>query len=386
MKKKMILMLTLLAGVLTANADNVVSVSAADVSSEGTGFICVNLDNSDVVYSYQFDVVLPDGFSFVLDGDDNPVAEAPARNGKLAVSSSQIDGHTARFLAVDTKGGTLSGTTGAILYVKVETTLASGEGAAKLTGITLSKKKGGDGDDKDQPVKETPADIDFDLEVFDGVVLYEESTENPKAASNVNVKVLRTIEAGEWSTICLPFDMTAAQVKAAFGDDVELKDFDCAEATSDAISVKFVDATAIAKNTPYLIKVSSDISEFTADAVTIKNGSIKKEDEDGNQFKGTHKKATVPDEALFINGNKFYYSTGKTKINAFRCWFVFTEILDAYYDAGRSIIIDFGDDTTGINAIHQLPNDGNYYNLKGQRVEKPSKGIYILNGKKVVVK
>ena len=33
------------------------------------------------------------------------------------------------------------------------------------------------------------------------------------------------MKAGEWSTICLPFDMTAEQVQTAFGDDVALGDF-----------------------------------------------------------------------------------------------------------------------------------------------------------------
>ena len=44
-----------------------------------------------------------------------------------------------------------------------------------------------------------------------------------------------------------------------------------------------------------------------------------------------------------------------------------------------------GDETTQIQ-IPELLNDGEYYNLNGVRVETPSKGIYIKDGKKVVVK
>ena len=39
------------------------------------------------------------------------------------------------------------------------------------------------------------------------------------------VRVKRTINANEWSTICLPFAITAEQVKGVFGDDVQLGDF-----------------------------------------------------------------------------------------------------------------------------------------------------------------
>lgn len=47
----------------------------------------------------------------------------------------------------------------------------------------------------------------------------------PEAAEGVNVRVKRTIKANEWSTLVLPFAMTAEQVKSAFGNDVQLADF-----------------------------------------------------------------------------------------------------------------------------------------------------------------
>ena len=56
--------------------------------------------------------------------------------------------------------------------------------------------------------------------------------------------------------------------------------------------------------------------------------------------------------------------------------------------AGAPNFIGFGDDeTTGLKAIDngQLTID-NYYNLNGQRIVNPTKGLYIVNGKKVVIK
>ncbi|MDD6843827.1 MAG: hypothetical protein PUD67_08945 [Prevotellaceae bacterium] len=56
--------------------------------------------------------------------------------------------------------------------------------------------------------------------------------------------------------------------------------------------------------------------------------------------------------------------------------------------SAKGVIMDFGDgETTAISNIDaDVPNDAIYYNLNGQRVVNPVKGVYILNGKKVMVK
>jgi hypothetical protein len=50
--------------------------------------------------------------------------------------------------------------------------------------------------------------------------------------------------------------------------------------------------------------------------------------------------------------------------------------------------LGFGDDTTGIDAVNgsELKVNGEYYNLAGQRVAQPTKGLYIVNGRKIVIK
>ena len=51
---------------------------------------------------------------------------------------------------------------------------------------------------------------------------------------------------------------------------------------------------------------------------------------------------------------------------------------------GISFVSEEG--TTSISNINVNYENDVYYNLQGQRVDKPSKGIYIKNGKKVMVK
>ena len=196
--------------------------------------------------------------------------------------------------------------------------------------------------------------------------------------------------------------MTTEQMKAAFGDGVILKDFAGTDPTYDgddctAIDVIFEDATAIEANHPYVIKVSSKVTSFNVDNVDIdpdQDGAYVEIDngKTGSRrvvyggFYGTYKADTeVGENCLFLSGNKFWYSTGATKMLAYRAFFDFNDIL-SIVDGVRVIGLD-DDDTTNINnALRNSMEDGKYYNLKGQRVEKPGKGIYILNGKKVVVK
>lgn len=56
--------------------------------------------------------------------------------------------------------------------------------------------------------------------------------------------------------------------------------------------------------------------------------------------------------------------------------------------SAKGITMNFGDDTTGINTVkaNTTKADNAYYTLSGVRVAKPAKGLYIHNGKKVIVK
>ena len=52
-----------------------------------------------------------------------------------------------------------------------------------------------------------------------------------------------------------------------------------------------------------------------------------------------------------------------------------------------AIEIEIDGQTTKIANLKAIFDDGQYYNLKGQKVDNPTeKGVYIKNGKKVVIK
>ena len=319
-----------------------------------------------------------------------------------SINNSAIDANGQVKIAA---GGNSTFTDAAIaLEFTVDASLALDEYEVTVSGLFEGPDPNGGSDDILTPF----SGVTFKVNVVNAhlVELDETATVAPAAASGVNVKVKRTINANEWSTICLPFAMDATQVKAAFGDDVQLGDFDGIESTTDAednitaINVKFNAATAIEANHPYIIKVTSPITEFTADAVNIdpQDASVDKDETKVkmggkwyyfyNSFIGTYVAETpVPENNLFLSGNKFWYSKGLTKIKAFRAYFDFQDILSGVDNSSAPVFISFGSETTGIKNIQQTVGDDRYYNLNGQHVENPRKGqVYIKNNKKVVVK
>lgn len=251
------------------------------------------------------------------------------------------------------------------------------------------------------------SDVTFKVKVLDKATEYftldENSTTAPVARTGVNVRVIRTIKKDEWSTICLPFTMTKTQADAAFGSGYEIKQYKNYTATIDevtlipsVIELNFGDYTlnALRKlnaGTPYLIKTSQDIESFDVDNVNISttlndvSGAETNYDLPG-KFKGTLNKTKVPDKGLFISANKFYYSTGKTNIKAFRGWFELQAVLDMPVSSETRIDFNF-DETTGIKEVHGNANVEGTYDLQGRKVEEPAnKGLYIVNGRKVVKK
>lgn len=235
------------------------------------------------------------------------------------------------------------------------------------------------------------------------VVLDENSATAPEAAENVNVTLKRSINAGKWSTICLPFNATGEQVKTAFGNDVVLASFTGwkSEENNDgaiiAINVIFSETDAndgIAANTPMLIRLSDDVSSAIFEGVTLEpvdNPVIQvgqKASERG-KFYGTYAVTKVPEEHVFIADNMFYYSTGATTIKGYRGYFEFKDVLDDYYnqnnDVKYNIVID--GITKAVNLIEGNSEEQNVYDLGGRKIAKPQqRGIYIVDGKKALIK
>lgn len=198
-----------------------------------------------------------------------------------------------------------------------------------------------------------------------------------------NVTLSRTFPAG-WSTICLPF----ATSTAMFGTDVKAQAFESA----DDNGLNFEEVTKLDANKPYLIYFPSETTTpvyLSADVKTTTPVSVTFGD---FTFCGSYKasismadKYGVADQG---NVQKLMLGGKDSTLKATRAYFTKSG------DQPAMININLDGNATGIENIEQNQADiYDVYNLQGQLIRKNAtslnglaKGIYIVNGKKVMVK
>ena len=403
MKKKIFLMITLLVGIVSAQATNDVVVGDVTIPQGGSGVVNIELNNNDDEFTaYQFRLILPEGLNFVADKKGNPSFVAGDRYDDHSISSSTLG----VFSCISTTLAPISGTSGSLLSVDV--TASADVAVGTKLNVTLGEIECTTSGTSPKAVKFE--DVTFTVTIGDPadthVVLDETSTTAPVASGGaVDIMVKRTIKANEWSTLVLPFNMTEAQLKEALGSDVKLAEFEDYEAeyTGDdvtGLTVNFV-ATNLSDgfyaNYPYLVKTSKDITEFfvTAtidpdeeDAVAeFTNGKTGPKKEVYGSLIGTyHAGDAIPNNGLFLSGNKFWYSAGATKIKAFRAYFMLNEVLSGVAEAKVRFMVD--EDAAAIEGITPDMENGVWYTLDGRQLNgKPTeKGVYIVDGKKVLIK
>lgn len=398
MKKNIFLLLTAcFINMGQAAAGNVLTVGDVVVPQGGQATIEIDCEFDTEFTAFELQIVLPDGVSLVTDEYSYPVIEKAFDSNHILTGNQlpsngnyKITCRSMENLSMPTSGALFRVTVQAEANLTVGTTLTG-----SIVGCEFTRTADSMGEMLD--------DVDFPIYITEyRTVLDENSATPPEAAADVDVLLNRTINANEWSTICLPFTATGEQVKTAFGDDVQLASFTGWESEEDgngaivAINVMFTSVNAdegIAANTPMLIKVSEAVTEATFDGVTLEPAEepmvqVGKKASERGWFYGTYAKSIVPEENLFLSGNAFWYSTGNTAIKGFRGYFEFRDVLDAYYnDSEVKVHMFFDDDATGIETIdHSSLNIDHYYNLAGQRVGKGYKGVVIENGKKVIKK
>lgn len=395
--KKIITIVTLMfVCMLQMHADNILTVNDITMVRGQENLFSINLVNTDDITAFQFDLTLPDGVTFKSVEGTNRLASTHSIGNKTT-------GQTTRITLFSSNNDLIKGESGnAVLTIKVtvQDDMALTDYTSTISGIELTRP---------DLVKFKPDAFNFTMTISNRIILDETSITVPKAADNVDLLVKRSLAANTWNTICLPFSMSEAQVKAAFGNDVRLGDFiGTEEPELDdkdnvlSIQVNFEDVAAIEANHPYIIRVSSSISEFTVDGVDVNpeeddayvefdNGRTGRNRVVYSGFYGTYKADTkVEEECLFLSNNKFWYSRGLTKMKAFRAYFWFVDILSSYYDSSNSqsakAMINFIHNPTGIKDVQQSKsNPVGIYNLNGQRLENVRKGIIIRDGKKIVV-
>lgn len=163
-------------------------------------------------------------------------------------------------------------------------------------------------------------------------------------------------------------------------------------------SVKNVDAVAgtvtlfdalesATAQTPLIIYNGTDEDQMV-DLIVNENGA--EVSYDAEHFFGTlEPKTFTPDDMAeadhyVLDGHNFTWVKDAGTLPANRCWL---KIIPPSTTHARTMNIIFEGDVTGISTVKTATSiDGNFYDLSGRRVTKPTKGLYIVNGKKVVMK
>ena len=221
------------------------------------------------------------------------------------------------------------------------------------------------------------------LTIAEVYTLSENSTGAVEAVTNETVMLQRSFAAG-WNTICLPFavaDKTA--IEALFGAGAKVFNF---KNFANSM-IEFEAVTSMAAATPYLIYVPAAVTEpIRVNNVTISSLNTTAETVRHNNitFQGSY----APVAAGGLNGkygvttaNKLAKGNANTTMKGFRAYF------EGSLAGARIYTFD---DATGISHVYQAAevfgDDDRVYNMNGQHVENAKKGVYIVNGKKVVIK
>ena len=226
----------------------------------------------------------------------------------------------------------------------------------------------------------------------------------PVAFTAANATYTRQMENDNWNTIVVPF---AATVKVE-GEDADIDWFRRGEANgrkfwlykfngSDAASVYFdgETATVMTPNTPYLISVPGNKwgEEYNlSDKALVFHGqnvgiTTDKPEVATNfyTFKGTYTSAnTNGGYKLNADGDFFELQTSDVMENPFHAFFLGSESTN---NSKRALTLNLGEVPTLIMDIENAQQTiENIFDLQGRRVQNAQKGIYIQNGKKVVIK
>ena len=226
--------------------------------------------------------------------------------------------------------------------------------------------------------------------------LNEDYDYSPVAASNVDVELVRSIAAGKWATLVLPFAMTSTQRTEAFGANAKfakLSSYDSSTSTLTFASVGSEENTVA--NQPYMVYLDNAFSTYTFTNVTVSTDNItesKPTQTAGDaSFVGTYSPlSSLPTGSYFISNNQWMKAASGNTISmkGTRAYFTISGA-----SSSRELKFVVEGETTGINVIGQSDNvqSDNWYDLQGRLIIKSSnrqmkKGLYIVNGKKVVVK
>ena len=399
--RKKLLLFALVASVMGVKAQiqhagNIISVANIINAIPGysAGSLDIMLNDADQDWtSFQFDIKFPDGITFdsyyageLINKQTLFEPSTDSQTGKVNLKAADQTANPANFKA---RTGQL-----VRIFFSVNENTTEGNYNVDITGIRISNLDGttykvGEGETDAISATIPVSSINFTLDENAPIALVA------PPAGTYTVTVNRKLKANVWNTICLPFAIS--NIESVFGEGTTVANFSGAEPIwSDpdneegllGIKMSFTKVTSsMAITKPYLIKVASETNQFEIANVSTFNMTAGNFNRSGSRIYGSYICRNVPEENLYISNNQFKYSGGHATIKGLRAYFNLAYTLENY-NASRILFNIDGESTTGIFNLEEgtIEKANNYYNLKGQRVANPTKGVYVVDGKKVMFK
>lgn len=210
----------------------------------------------------------------------------------------------------------------------------------------------------------------------------------------VNVTLKRTISKDYLNPVCLPFDLSAEKIAEVFGVGSVVSDYTSVEGTV----MNFTPVTKMTANHPYIVQATESFDTKNIAGVTLKTYENK---ENSVEFENTNhtflgsfvgspsivvfSKENIATNLFLGKDGNLYHPTAYSKMKGMRAYF------DVYDYTGSEAKVNIGG---SLSSIGKLMNGeaitGKVYNLNGQYVGNTldglAKGLYIINGKKYIVK
>lgn len=225
----------------------------------------------------------------------------------------------------------------------------------------------------------TPHPVLYDA----ALVMKEDFPNRPKDGRTGDVTLYRTTKIDTWNTFCAPFDMNTTQMETMFGANAKVVEL----TSGDENLLHFTTISGnIEAGKAYLVKPSEAKTSVTISGVTISDAAPSTSTFGGYAFTGVYSPTSLPQDAYVFTTKKPEGTDVIIKVNAGTNMNGFRAYLKATSSNARatSFVID-EDGTTGIiTATGDVIENGKMYNLGGQRVKEPQRGLYIVNGKKYI--
>lgn len=273
----------------------------------------------------------------------------------------------------------------------------------QIGGIALTSNINEDGTSTDCPEEFLVLDED-------------ETLDDNRSLTKATMVFHRTFTTGKWNSLILPVDMTADQVKAAFGADAKIARFNRLQDKWIYFETQTENNLHIEKNVPYIIKPTKEPTAvnrtynvggentkhinglvYTVTGIAYEDQTATPQHEDtqytnGMTHYGSYENPTVvpADSYILHNSGKMVHTAVEHKnIKSYRTW------LRETTPSGETLQMRVEQNdgpSTGIKVIEETAKNANaVYNVSGMRMNSSNtnnlpKGVYIINNKKVVIK